>query len=112
MYAGGNKLDPVGWSRQTSGGVPQPVGRKAPNGLGLQDMSGSVFQWTEDVYGKDAYAHHARNNPLNTEGWGRVARGGYWGAEAYCTRCAFRCYISDRCKGASTGLRLVRSAER
>jgi len=27
---------------------------------------------------------------------------------ATCARCSFRCYVSDRCKSASTGLRVVR----
>lgn len=108
MFAGGSKLDPLGWYAENSGGAPHPVGQKAPNGLGLYDMSGNVFQWTEDMYEKTAYAHHARNNPLHTAGWGRVARGGYWGGVVSCARCSFRCYMSDRCKTASTGLRLVR----
>ncbi|MBU1228792.1 MAG: formylglycine-generating enzyme family protein [Proteobacteria bacterium] len=107
MFAGGADLDRLGWFRDNSGGGAHPVGQKAPNGLGLYDMSGNVFQWTEDVYEKTAYAHHARSNPLHTAGWGRVARGGYWGGGADCARCSFRCYLSDRCKNASTGLRVA-----
>lgn len=108
MFAGGSKLDPLGWYAENSGGAAHPVGQKSPNGLGLYDMSGNVFQWTEDMYEKTAYAHHARNNPLHTTGWGRVSRGGYWGGVVSCARCSFRCYMSDRCKAVSTGLRLVR----
>jgi len=108
MFAGGADLDRVGWYAANSGGAAHPVGRKEPNGLGLYDMSGNVFQWTEDVYEKTAYQHHARKNPLHTAGWGRVARGGYFGGGADCARCSFRCFVSDRCKNASTGLRVVR----
>lgn len=108
MFAGGADLERLGWFADNSGGGPHAVGQKAPNGLGLYDMSGNVFQWTEDVYEKSAYANHARNNPLHTAGWGRVARGGHWGGVATCARCSFRCYVSDRCKSASTGLRVVR----
>lgn len=107
MFAGGGELANLGWYSANSDGEPHPVAQKAPNGLGLYDMSGLVFQWTEDVYEKDAYRHHARNNPLHTGGWGRVARGGWWGGGADCARCSFRCYLSDRCGNASTGLRLV-----
>ncbi|PKN08293.1 MAG: hypothetical protein CVU73_07500 [Deltaproteobacteria bacterium HGW-Deltaproteobacteria-8] len=108
MFAGGADLERLGWYADNSGGGSHAVGQKAPNGLGLYDMSGNVFQWTEDVYEKTAYANHTRNNPLHTAGWGRVARGGHWGGGATCARCTFRCYVSDRCKAASTGLRLVR----
>ena len=31
--------------------------------------------------------------------------------EANCLRCTFRCYQSDRCKPASTGMRLVRTGQ-
>lgn len=110
MYAGGQDVGLVAWYEANSGGTSHPVGTREPNGLGLYDMSGNVFQWVEDMYEKDAYAHHARNNPLQTTGWGRVARGGYWGGEVNCARCTFRCYQSDRCKPASTGVRLVRVA--
>lgn len=109
MFAGGADVDKVAWYAANSGGAAHPVGRKAPNGLGLYDMSGNVFQWAEDTYEKTAYRHHARNNPLHTQGWGRVARGGYWGGGADCARCSFRCYLSDRCKSASSGLRVVLS---
>jgi formylglycine-generating enzyme required for sulfatase activity len=108
MFAGGSDLDRAGWYSGNSGGQPHPVGQKAPNGLGLYDMSGNVFQWTEDMYEKDAYRHHAHSNPLHAQGWGRVARGGWWNGGADCARCSFRSYLSDRCKNAGTGLRLVR----
>lgn len=41
-YAGSNNLDSVGWYAGNSGGVTHPVGLKAPNELGLYDMSGNV----------------------------------------------------------------------
>lgn len=110
MYPGGQDVGRVAWYEANSGGATHPVGTKEPNGLGLYDMSGNVFQWVEDMYDKEAYARHARTNPLQTTGWGRVARGGYWGGEVNCARCTFRCYQSDRCKPASTGMRLVRVA--
>lgn len=111
MFAGGGEAAKVAWYGANSGGTTHPVGVKEPNGLGLYDMSGNVFQWVEDMYEKDAYARHGRNNPMHTTGWGRVARGGWWGGEANCLRCTFRCYQSDRCKPASTGMRLVRTGQ-
>lgn len=110
MYPGGRDVGKTAWYAANSGDTTHPVATKEPNGLGLYDMSGNVYQWVEDMYEKDAYARHARNNPLHTTGWGRVARGGYWGGEVNCARCTFRCYQSSRCKPASTGMRLVRVA--
>ncbi len=108
MYPGGQDVSKVAWHSANSGGATHPVGALEPNGLGLYDMGGNVFQWVEDMYEKDSYARHPRTNPLHTTGWGRVARGGYWGGEVNSARCTFRCYQSDRCKPASTGARLVR----
>jgi formylglycine-generating enzyme len=34
---------------------PSPIGRFPPNGYGLFDMAGNVWQWTSDLYRADAY---------------------------------------------------------
>lgn len=49
-----------------------------PNGYGLYDMSGLVWEWTQDAYSADFYARSQRNNPVNRESdEGRfVVRGG------------------------------------
>lgn len=44
-FAGGNNLDLLGWHTGNSGAVRHPVGQKAPNELGLFDMSGNVLEW-------------------------------------------------------------------
>ena len=90
-YAGGNDVDAVAWYAANSGRSTHPVGTKAPNGLGMYDMSGNVFQWCEDLYEDVAYKNRQRNNPISTSGGPyRVLRGGSWSRDAAWVRCTFR----------------------
>ena len=42
----------------------KPVGSYAPNGYGLYDMVGDVWEWCVDAYERDFYARSARQNPV------------------------------------------------
>ena len=96
-YSGSNNLDDVAldWFSipsevvDKSGYGPQTVATKAPNELGLYDMSGNVWEWCQDLF--DYYSSDAQTNPVGpSTGNSRVSRGGSWLNQAYSCRVSYR----------------------
>ena len=92
MYAGSSNVDFVGWYDDNSGKCTHPVKQKAPNDLGLYDMSGNVWEWCEDWYSSTFYSDNRNwTDPVNTyAGSYRVFRGGSWKYDASICRVAYR----------------------
>lgn len=56
-YCGGDNFDAVGWGKENSKGLLQPVGQKKPNGYGLYDMSGNAWEWAGDCWKGNCDVH-------------------------------------------------------
>jgi len=111
LYAGGDDIDARAWYSENSGGSTQPIGLKAPNGLGLFDMSGNVWEWCQDVYVPGAVVGRSADRSAQRKGSGdRVIRGGSWNLDAWSARCSRRFGFPEDYFGAGLGFRPARSA--
>ncbi len=108
VYSGSNNIDEVAWYAENSADATHPVAQKKANELGLYDMSGNVYEWCNDIYGKSYYESSPEHNPQGADnGSSRVLRGGCYYNNADNCSVSFRndfypnrAYIND-------GLRLA-----
>lgn len=107
-YSGSNTLGDVAWYDGNSGSTTHGVGTKAPNELGIYDMSGNVWEWSWDWLGE--YSSNAQTNPTgSTSGSFRVLRGGsYYRTDDFC-RVGYRYHNLPYSNSVNYGFRVART---
>jgi len=86
-----------------------PVGSFPPNGYGLYDMVGNLWEWCADWYEFDYYSKSAKRNPKGpSSGVARVVRGGSWLSAINNVRVARRGCLSPEEASYNYGFRCAR----
>ena len=93
-FSGNNEIEDIAWYYDNSHGSTHEVMTKAPNELGIFDMSGNVWEWCWNWY---------------TTGSCRVFKGGAWNGRAYYCGVSYRNFYSPNSACYSDGFRVVRS---
>jgi formylglycine-generating enzyme required for sulfatase activity len=111
LYSGSDNARDVAWYNENASTMFH-VGTRAPNGLGIYDMSGNVFEWCWDWYDSSYYSSSPSNNPRGPEsGSDRMIRGGCWSLnDRYC-RVSNRSDDNPAYKNSMIGFRVCRSAK-
>lgn len=101
-----SELENYAWYNANSNSKTHEVKKKQPNGYGLYDMSGNVWEWCWDRYSSSTPT--GGQDPTGAASGGyRVRRGGSWYFDAGYAARAYRSYDLPGYRGNDLGLRLV-----
>src|SRR5207244_1436643 len=91
-------------------GRPIPVDSFAPNGFGIYNMQGNVWQWVEDCARKNYSAAPSDGGAVSGGNCDqRVLRGGAWNSVPGALRAASRMFYWPDYQQYYSGIRLARS---
>jgi formylglycine-generating enzyme required for sulfatase activity len=104
-----SELVDYAWYDENSGSTTHPVGGKKPNGWGLYDMHGNVWEWCQDWY--DDYPSGSVTDPTGAaSGSFRGRRGGSWYYDSVYCRSAIRIRLTRGYRDYYLGFRVLRSS--
>ncbi len=109
IYSGSDNPDEVAWYIKNCESI-MPVATKKPNCLGLYDLSGNVWEWTNDWYDPEYYNLRIENNPRGPiNGNEKVVRGGSFFNDCHLLRTTNRFKFNPTKRNGMTGFRCAKS---
>lgn len=102
-FSGSDNLDEVGWYDKNSEEKTHPVAQKKPNGYGLYDMRGNVWEWCGDL---DEYLWDSYSS-LN-----RCYCGRGWYFDAGRCEVGYEIWLNASGTNNNLGFRIVRSSSK
>lgn len=105
-------LDEIAWYRENGGNTFHEVGQKRPNGFGLFDMLGNVWEWVSNWDDATYYRNSPGVDPSGpSSGQWRILRGGSWNGYPGIVRVSLRRGHPPDDRGIAFGLRCMQEVE-